>query len=753
LNILKSYFQIKKDDQEILIKKKIEDKVHDLDEKLKNILPPLFDILSLKVKDEAYSQLDPGLKKIRTFEALSNLFIRESQNKPLIVAVEDLHWIDKITEEFLDYLIGWISNTRILLILLYRPEYTHQWGSKSYYTRIGVAQLPRESSIELVQAILKDGKLENELQNLILGRTGGNPLFAEELTLNLMENGCVEKHNDTYVLSGKTADIRVPDSIQGIIAARIDRLNESLKEIMQVAAVIGREFAFHILQAITGMQEELKSGLFSLQGMEFISEKRLFPELEYLFKHALTQEVAYNSLLLKKRREIHEKIGNAIEKRYTTNLEEHYELLAYHYRRSANAQKALEYLDLANQKAIKLNAVEEGKAYFDDAMRLLDTMPENKETQQQRVTLLVNQWTNFFLLFKFSEYLDLLNKYEPAAVSLDNPQILGMYYVRIAQCLWWSGHLDQVLQKGTKAYRLCEEAGNLEGAGSASLMLQWSYLYKGDFHKVLELKENSLRMMKKQFNLRQYVWTLSVVSLAHTRLCHWDEALKEGLEGLRMAEKIADRSMTSFAAHTISTMFLAKGDLAQANKYAELSSREAPTPADKAWSQNTLAHVWCLTGETGKGVKVLETLAKMAHDFGNVINEVDNLMVLGEGYNLAGDYDRAKQVLKECLELTKRCGMKFFLAEAYRLLGENYLETDPSRAESRFNKSLDIFKEIEAKNELAKTYHGLGLLFKHQGQITRAREYFKEALDIFDLIGISKESEKIKNELATLPEK
>ena len=264
----------------------------------------------------------PKQKRERIFEALRDLFIRESQKKPLVLIVEDLHWIDKTSEEFLDYFIGWLTNTPILLIILYRPEYAHRWGSKSYYTTIRVDQLSIPTSSELVQSILSEGEVVPELRDLILGKAAGNPLFMEELTHSLLENGSIEKKEDHYILCKKLSDIQVPDTIQGIIAARIDRLDESLKRIMHVASVIGREFAFRILQSITEMKEELKGHLLNLQGLEFIYEKRLFPELEYIFKHALTQEVAYNSLLLTRRKEIHGKIGRAIEELYANRLEE-----------------------------------------------------------------------------------------------------------------------------------------------------------------------------------------------------------------------------------------------------------------------------------------------------------------------------------------------------------------------------------------------------------------------------------------------
>jgi predicted ATPase len=353
LDILKEYFGIKEADREHLIKKKVRERLRELNEKLEVVPPALHEVLSLKVEDDKYPQLGPQQRRERTFEAIRDLLIRESQRKPLILVVEDLHWIDKTSQEFLDYLVGWLPNTRILLVLLYRPEFTHTWASKSYYSMIGVDQLSAQRSAELVQAILEGGEVAPEIAGLVLGKAGGNPLFVEELTHSLLENGSIQRKDHKFVLTRKPSEIEVPDTIQGIIAARMDRIEENLKRIMQVASVIGREFAYRILATITGMSEELKASLLNLQGLEFIYEKQLFPELEYIFKHALTQEVAYNSLLLKRRKEIHERIGRAIEGLYAQRLEEYYELLAYHYIRSDNKEKAVEYLDLANQKTAK----------------------------------------------------------------------------------------------------------------------------------------------------------------------------------------------------------------------------------------------------------------------------------------------------------------------------------------------------------------------------------------------------------------
>ena len=387
IDILKSYFEVKDGDREYLIKKKIEEKIQDLDLNLEQTLPSFQEILSLKVDDESYLKQDAQMKKILTFEALRDLFVRISQIQPLIIAIEDLHWIDKISEDFIDYLIGWLANSKIHLLLLYRPEYTHQWGSKSYYSKIGLDQLHLDYAKELVKAMLKGGKVAPELRELILSRSAGNPLFMEEFTQTLIENGSIKKEQDRFVLDIDAKDIQVPDTIQGIISARMDRLEDNLKRTMQVASVIGRDFAFRILQSITGMKEELKSYLLNLQGLEFIYEKKLFPELEYIFKHALIQEVAYNSLLQTRRKEIHQKIAEAIEQLYSDRIEEFYEILAYHSIEGDFSEKAIFYLQLSADKASKIYAFTEVVQLLKQALEIQEEVDFSDKTKRCELVL------------------------------------------------------------------------------------------------------------------------------------------------------------------------------------------------------------------------------------------------------------------------------------------------------------------------------------------------------------------------------
>ncbi|MGD2038297.1 MAG: hypothetical protein PVH28_10465, partial [Desulfobacterales bacterium] len=469
------------------------------------------------------------------------------------------------------------------------------------------------------------------------------------------------------------------------------------------------------------------------------------------FKHALTQDVAYESLLLKRRKEIHGKIGEVIEVLYPDRIEEYYELLAYHNGRSANADKALQYLDLANQKAAKLNAMEEAKAYFDEAMALLDTLPETEENRQRRISLLVNQGIVFFLLFQSPEYYDLLTRYEPTAKELGNPGLLGAFYARLGHCEYSFGHYDQAIQTLRKAAKLAEESGNVEEAGYAYVFWQFSHFDRGDFERVLALREDVLRTMEQRFNLRWHTYALAIASRAYACLGRWDEAVKEAQKALSVAEEFSDNSLISFVAWQLSIAYTWKSDLARAVEYGELAVQKAPTHADKTWAQRSLGWAWCRAGDTTRGIELLTAVLAIFRAGRFIPTEIPLICFLGEGYWLAGEDDKARQTLEEGLEMTERYGMRYELGFAHRLLGEISLKNNPDQAAPHFEKSTVIFQEIKAENELALAYAGYGRLLKEHGEIAQAREYLTNALDIFERLGTLIEPEKVRGILAELP--
>lgn len=323
---------------------------------LASMVPFYRNLLSFKVDDPEFNNLQPEGRKFGMFEAVKNLLLAVSQEKTLVLFLEDIHWIDKISEEFFAYFSRCIQGYSILILTAYRPEITPPWAKGTYYQKLQLGALNTKASIHLVQNILGGLTLDSDLEQKILEKTSGNPFFIEEIVRELRDRREIKKAGDRYICNGPIDQLQIPATVQSVLAARMDRLNEHLKRTMQLASVIGRDFAFRILITLTELEDELKDQLKRLVGLEILYEKVLYPELEYIFKHALTQEVAYDSLLKQKRKEIHERVGQAIEELYADRVEEYYELLVHHYGCSGNAHKAIEYLILAGEKSKKNKA-------------------------------------------------------------------------------------------------------------------------------------------------------------------------------------------------------------------------------------------------------------------------------------------------------------------------------------------------------------------------------------------------------------
>jgi class 3 adenylate cyclase/tetratricopeptide (TPR) repeat protein len=380
IDLVKAVFGIEEGMTEEEVGSQIEGRIT---ENLAPMIPFYRSLLSLKVEDPLFKALNREGRKFGTFEAVKNILISLSEENPLVIFLEDVHWMDKISEEFFAYFSHSIVEYPILILAVYRPEGAPSWAQGTHYQRLGLETLSSKSSIRLVRNILGGIALDPELEQRIVEKTGGNPFFVEEIVRELIERGDLEKVGGQYICKKPIDQCEIPSTVQGVLAAKMDRLSEDLKRTMQVASVIGRDFAFRLLKSIMELGEELRAHLSNLVGLEVLYEKALYPELEYIFKHALTQEVAYDSLLKQRRQKIHGRIAQTIEELYTDRLEEHYEMLAHHYERSGNSEKAVEYLILAGEKSNGKNAVRAACEFFNKAFELVESghIPLDLETE------------------------------------------------------------------------------------------------------------------------------------------------------------------------------------------------------------------------------------------------------------------------------------------------------------------------------------------------------------------------------------
>ncbi len=556
--------------------------------------PYLLQLLAVKEGTGGLAQIGPETIKARIFQTLRQMTLNGSRRRPLVIAIEDLHWIDKTSEEYLATLAESLGGSTVLLLTTTRPGYTAPWSAKSYATQVALRPLPSEASLSIVEATVERANIATPVAETILAKAEGNPFFLEELTRAVLEHAL----GDTLRL--------LPDSIQGVLAARIDRLDEGAKQVLQIAAVLGREFSTRLLRAVAEKgPSDLEEALERLRRLEFLYEQPSGEEPGWLFKHALTQEVAYESLLTTRRQILHEAIGRALEALYSDRFEQHYELLVHHYTKSANGEKAFEYLELANQKAAKANAVVEAQGYFSKSMRLLDSLPDTEINRRRRVELLVRQVTVFLLLNQFEQYYN-LKSYESLAVGLGDQGLLGRFYARLAHCEWYFGHWDQSIVTASKAAALCEAVGYHADAAYAYGAIQWNYFSKCEYDAALVFKERALQSLEREFHPRLYVWSLTWAAIALAMLGRWDDALREAREALRAAEAVRDDSLVSFAAWTAAWACADHGDSVQALQYADLAVEKAPTPADRFWAEGTRAYCWCQAGDPLRATPILE---------------------------------------------------------------------------------------------------------------------------------------------------
>ncbi len=431
IDLLRNYFKISAEDDERQRREKVAGKVVILDRALEDTLPRLYSLLGIAEPDAPLAQTDAQVERRRTLEAVKRLLLRESLNQPLMLIFEDLHWVDDETQALLSLLADSIGTAQILLLVNYRPEYTHQWGSKTYYTQLRLDPLGRESAGEMLSALLSEtlpspgaamprrplpgqgeahfriplpdqgegGEREGarqvrvseggiaDLKRLIIDKTEGNPFFIEEIVQALFEEGALAR-NGAVRLTRPLGELKLPPTVQGILASRIDRLSAETKELLQTLAVIGKELPLDLVKQVAKHSDDaIERMLSSLQLGEFIYEQPAVGEVEYTFKHALTQEVAYNSMLAERRKQLHRRAGQAIEDLHANRLEDQYEQLARHYDRAGDNPKAVHYLQLAGRQAYERLAYQEANAHVARGLELLAALPEGRARDQQEIRL------------------------------------------------------------------------------------------------------------------------------------------------------------------------------------------------------------------------------------------------------------------------------------------------------------------------------------------------------------------------------
>jgi class 3 adenylate cyclase/predicted ATPase len=778
IDLLKNYFQFSLQDDDRLRREKVTGRVLTLDRSLEDSLPYLFFLLGIAEPTSPLQQMDPQIRRHRTFEAIKRLLVRESLTQPLIIIFEDLHWLDAETQAFLQLFSESVPTARVLLLVNYRPEYQHDWGQKTYYTQLRLDPLGQAQAEEMLSALLDDARVKAEdlqpLKRFILAKTEGNPFFMEEVVQELREQGFLAADEKLRHAVSLPTDLHIPTTVQGVLTARIDRLPPEEKALLQTLAVLGREFSSILLKQVAEQPEaELYRLLAHMREKEFIYEQPAFPEVEYIFKHALTQEVAYNSLLIERRKTVHERAARAIEDVYGERLEDHYSELAHHYSRSGNTQKAVDYLQLAGQQAVQRSANTEAIAQLNAALELLKTLPDTPERTQQELSLQIAlgaplQATKGWAAPEMRQVY--LRARELCQQLGETPQTFvvfwGLWQYHVVRAEYETSH-----ELAEQIFHLARRQQDPAFLIQAHYAQGFTWLFAGKPSSGREQLTRGIALYNPhQHRAHSLLYgfdpggaTLYFTAVALWLLGYPDQALGRLQESVVLAEELShpfSRVSTIWAAAVIYKL-RREGYATREQATATVSlSNEQGFALFSAFGK--IVEGWALseTGQEDGLVKIQEGLDAY-RETGARIFQTHWLALLAEVYEKGGQTEESLKALAEALDAAHSTGERFYEAELYRLKGELTLQklsvassqlpvSNPqspppnpqaeAEAEACFLKAIEIARQQQAKSLELRASTSLARLWQSQGKKAEAHKlvadvynWFTEGFDTKDL--------------------
>jgi tetratricopeptide (TPR) repeat protein len=740
IDLLKRYAHIEDTDDARTIRAKVTGQVLTLDETLQDTLPALLALLDVLPDDSPFRQLDPPQRRQRTLTALKRLLLRESQVQPLLLVCEDLHWIDTETQALLDSLVESLPTAQILLLVNYRPEYQHGWSSKTYYTQLRLDPLPPLRADEFLHALLGDDASLQPLTSLLIARTEGNPFFLEESVRTLVETGVLQGERGAYRLVQALPTIQVPATVQAVLAARIDRLPPEEKRLLQTAAIIGTEVPLPLLQAVADMPEEvLHCSLAHLQATEFLYETRLFPEPEYTFKHALTYEVAYNSLLLERRRGLHARLVEALEALVPERGAEQVERLAHHALRGEVWDKAVVYCQQAGTRANDRAAFREAVASFEQALQALAHLPEPGDTRGLAIELRLALGSALSALTEHGRRRALLGEAEALARALDDRARLGRVLAQIAHVCRIMGDHDGAMATGQQAVKLAAALGDSALQVEASLRLGQIYQDIGDLGWAAELLRQNVEAADREpgtpspGRIQSRAWLADTLS----NLGAFTEGRRHGEEALRLAT-VAGRASSPIVPHLcLGSLYLNQGHLEHASRILEQGLALCRASDNRGWLRvigGNLGSAYALQGRLAEGRALLEEAISEGIRTGGLLNHSRWVVWLSEVCRLAGRGEEAWQHAHQALDLARQLKERGNEARALHQLGVVHAHADPpdtEQAEAYYQQALALADELGMRPLQAHCHRSLGTLYAATGQREQAHTALSTAIEMY----------------------
>jgi class 3 adenylate cyclase/tetratricopeptide (TPR) repeat protein len=759
IDLFSKGFRIKEGDAPEIVRKKIKSGVESLVGNKERVIPYLGSLYALDYPE--LEQVSPELWKSRLKEAVQAVLSGLAQRAPTIMCLDDLHWADPSFLELLRFVLSEFKYP-LLFICVFRPSISlftsHQLGSlRVQYHEIQLHDLSLSEAKIMLKSILKAKDIPRDLWMYIQEHVGGNPFYLEEVTNALIEGKTLTRSNGTWRLNRPISQMDLPSTIHGIIAARLDHLESELKRILQEASVIGRSFLYDILRKVTDLNEKCDVCLSALERMDLIKARSLQPELEYIFNHALTQEVVYNGLLMKEREEIHGRIAAVIEDLFSDRLPEFYETLAFHYRRSPSKVKAAEYLVKAGKKCLARYSVEESHQYFQDAYDILQKNTDKTNTEKTAIIDMMIEWGYaFYYLGDINSWIDVFDANRNLAESLNDPARLGMYYAWLGIAYWMNGKAKVAFDLLMNAKDIGEKANDQKVIGYACTWLTWACGELGRYDEGLSYG-NEAQEIARLYPADQYLFFKSLAGLQFCNMFKGDkEKIFQGAQTiLEHGEKNANSRAKCFGHWVDFYGHLVDGDMKSAIESSKKSGEVALDPLYSLFSKLGLGIAHFFDDHFQASEEALQSLLDFSDKNGTRQLSEIAISFLAPQLVAKGQMSEGLKMLEENQRSLLSNQRLSFYANSEMIMGAIYAQiaTGPKpglgvmaknfaflaknapvaakRAEDHFNKAIDICKKIGAKWYEGMAYFEFGRFYKARKKNGPARECLSEAVRIF----------------------
>ncbi|MBW2174227.1 MAG: hypothetical protein JRF64_06220, partial [Deltaproteobacteria bacterium] len=763
-------------------------------------LPYLLELFSVKDNDIIKNRMSPEVKKARIIEAVKGITLRGAEMRPLVMAIEDLHWVDKSSEDYWKNLLDSISGARIFLLFTYRPDFVHTWGGRTYHNQVNLNRFSNQESLLMVSHLLRTDDLDRGLEELILEKTEGVPFFIEEFVKSLKDLKAIKREENKYLLAKDIHDLTIPSTVQDMIMARVDSLPEDAKELLQTGSVIEREFFYELIKLISGLPEkELLSRLSMLKDSELLYERGIYPESTYIFKHALTRVVVYDSLLRRRKKMLHRLIGRAIEKLNADRLAEQYEVLAKHFVQGDEWAKALEYLCKAAEKATQTFANREAVSLYDHALEAARHIADAVDVQ----TLMAIYKAKADLYFTLSDFensraegkrlLSLAHRvgdkeqesvalatmgkaslrahdFEKALAYSDQAiEVAGaagakpalaaaQYTIGVAHAV--RGHSDMARERIDKSLTISRSEGDVNdhvlSLYSLGLLKNW----EGEYEEALHYVSEGLQIGSKHnlsVPLLQCIWAKG---LALTGKGDFDDARLSLEEGLAFSEKLGDEVWGHRILNSLGWLYRECEDLdssLELNLRAAAGTRERGDAETIANSELNLGEIFLAKGDLKVAKDFFDRVYNIVRDPNTsemMLWRYSNRLYanLGEFWLAREDTVKAWEFAEQALEIARRTNSKKNLAKGWRLEAEIALFNKQwDKAESALKRALTMAQSIGNPTQLWKTYLTMGRLHTEVKRLDMAFQAYQAARTIIEQIQRNLRDPGLRSSLVNSP--